>query len=528
MKSAYANAFLFSLLSLSFTFFLPAAFSRTTLSSTTATLDISGSLQNTQRVLSFDPQSLTPFSEQQQEQTPSSSFSVRLHARESLLRTPYGEYKSLVLARLARDSARVDALAAKLALALNNVTRTDLTPLRTEVQPEDLSTPVVSGTSQGSGEYFSRIGVGTPAKQFYMVLDTGSDVNWLQCQPCTDCYQQADPVFNPSSSSSYGALTCESPQCGSLEVSACRAGKCLYQVSKLHFIMHVVSCCFCANLKSISSPNFEELILKLASVQVSYGDGSFTVGDFVKETVSFGSSGAVNDVALGCGHDNEGLFVGSAGLLGLGGGPLSLTNQIKASSFSYCLVDRDSSESSTLEFNSAAPGAESVFAPLLKNGKVDTFYYVGLTGMSVGGTMLSIPPSLFQMDDSGNGGIIVDSGTAITRLQTQAYNSLRDAFVKLTPHLKSTSGVALFDTCYDFSSLSSVRVPTVSFHFTGGRSWSLPAKNYLIPVDSAGTFCFAFAPTTSPLSIIGNVQQQGTRVSFDLANSRVGFTLNKC
>ncbi|XP_030521526.2 protein ASPARTIC PROTEASE IN GUARD CELL 1 [Rhodamnia argentea] len=491
MKPGYANAFLFSLLSVTFTFFLPVAFSRLKLNpAPTATLDVAGSLQNTQRVLSFDPLSRTPFSDQEQEQTPSSSFSVRLHPRESLLRTPYAEYEALVLARLARDSARVDALAARLALALNNVTRTDLTPLLTEVQPEDLSTPVVSGTSQGSGEYFSRIGVGTPAKQFYMVLDTGSDVNWLQCQPCTDCYQQADPVFNPSSSSSFGALTCESPQCGSLEVSACRTGKCLYQVS--------------------------------------YGDGSFTVGDFVTETVSFGGSGAVNNVALGCGHDNEGLFMGSAGLLGLGGGTLSLTNQIKASSFSYCLVDRDSSESSTLEFNSAAPGAESVFAPLVKNGKVDTFYYVGLTGMSVGGAMLSIPPSLFQMDDSGNGGIIVDSGTAITRLQTQAYNSLRDAFVKLTPHLKSTSGVALFDTCYDFSSLSSVRVPTVSFHFTGGRSWSLPAKNYLIPVDSAGTFCFAFAPTTSSLSIIGNVQQQGTRVAFDLANSRVGFTPNKC
>lgn len=494
MKRVYANLALLSLLSISFSFFLPTAFSRTKLTSPTATLDVSGSLQNTRGVLSFDPQSQTSFSEQEQEQrqeqTPSGSFSVRLHPRESLVRTPYREYKALVLARLGRDSARVDALASKLNLALNNVTRTDLTPLRTEIQPEDLSTPVVSGTSQGSGEYFSRIGVGTPAKQFYMVLDTGSDVNWLQCQPCTDCYQQADPVFNPSSSSSYTALTCESPQCGSLEVSACRSGKCLYQVS--------------------------------------YGDGSFTVGDFVTETVSFGDSGAVNNVALGCGHDNEGLFMGSAGLLGLGGGPLSLTKQVKASSFSYCLVDRDSSESSTLDFNSAAPGAESVFAPLVKNGKVDTFYYVGLTGMSVGGETVSIPPSLFQMDESGDGGIIVDSGTAITRLQTQAYNSLRDAFVKLTPHLKSTSGVALFDTCYDFSSLSSVRVPTVSFQFTGGRSWALPAKNYLIPVDSAGTFCFAFAPTTSSLSIIGNVQQQGTRVTFDLANSRVGFTPNKC
>lgn len=494
MKRVYANLALLSLLSISFSFFLPTAFSRTKLTSPTATLDVSGSLQNTRGVLSFDPQSQTSFSEQEQEQrqeqTSSGSFSVRLHPRESLVRTPYREYKALVLARLGRDSARVDALASKLNLALNNVTRTDLTPLRTEIQPEDLSTPVVSGTSQGSGEYFSRIGVGTPAKQFYMVLDTGSDVNWLQCQPCTDCYQQTDPVFTPSSSSSYTALTCESPQCGSLEVSACRTGKCLYQVS--------------------------------------YGDGSFTVGDFVTETVSFGDSGSVNDVALGCGHDNEGLFMGSAGLLGLGGGPLSLTKQIKASSFSYCLVDRDSSKSSTLDFNSAAPGAESVFAPLVKNGKVDTFYYVGLTGMSVGGKTVSIPPSLFQMDESGDGGIIVDSGTAITRLQTQAYNSLRDAFVKLTPDLKSTSGVALFDTCYDFSSLSSVQVPTVSFQFTGGRSLALPAKNYLIPVDSAGTFCFAFAPTTSSLSIIGNVQQQGTRVTFDLANSRVGFTPNKC
>ncbi|KAL3744863.1 hypothetical protein ACJRO7_014036 [Eucalyptus globulus] len=377
MKRAYANLALLSLLSISFSFFLPTAFSRTKLTSPTATLDVSGSLQNTRGVLSFDPQSQTSFSEQEQRQEQTS---------ESLVRTPYREYKALVLARLGHDSAWVDALASKLNLTLNNVTRTDLTPLRTEIQPEDLSTPVVSGTSQGSGEYFSRIGVGTPAKQFYMVLDTGSDVNWLQCQPCTDCYQQADPVFNPSSSSSYTALTCESPQCGSLEVSACRTGKCLYQLSKTHF--------------------------KIGSVQVSYGDGLFTVGDFVTETVSFGDSGAVNNVALGCEHDNEGLFMGSAGLLGLGGGPLSLTKQVKASSFSYCLVDRYSSESSTLDFNSAAPGAESVFAPLVKNGKVDTFYYVGLTGMSVGGETVLIPPSLFQMDESGDGGIIVDSGTA--------------------------------------------------------------------------------------------------------------------
>ncbi|XP_021905624.1 protein ASPARTIC PROTEASE IN GUARD CELL 1 [Carica papaya] len=460
----------------------------------TTLLDVSSALKQSLDILSFDPENFKSEAVPQQQQetvvaTPS-SLSLELHSRDTLHKIQHEDYRSLVLSRLKRDSSRVAALNAKLELALNNVNKSELKPVGdTLFRPEDLSIPVVSGASQGSGEYFSRIGVGSPAKQFYMVLDTGSDVNWLQCEPCTDCYQQTDPIFNPSSSSSYSPLSCGSPQCGALDMSGCRSGSCIYQVS--------------------------------------YGDGSFTVGEFVTEKLSFGNSGSIDRVALGCGHDNEGLFVGSAGLLGLGGGLLSLTSQIKASSFSYCLVDRDSGRSSSLDFNSVS-GSDGATAPLLRNRRFDTFYYVGLTGFSVGGQMLSIPPSLFQVDESGNGGIIVDCGTAVTRLQTQAYNSLRDAFVSMARGLKSTGSVALFDTCYDFSSLTQVRVPTVSFHFSGGRSYDLPAKNYLIPVDSSGTFCFAFAPTSSSLSIIGNVQQQGTRVSYDLANNRVGFTPNKC
>lgn len=491
------NPFIFVVLTISL--FPSFTLSRTLLSETTThtVLDVSASLQQAQAVLHFDPQTLQTSDQQQQLEEevqtltyPNASyFSVQLHPRGRLYKTPHKDYKTLVLSRLKRDTARVNSLTTKLQLALHGVKKSDLLPVQTELQPEDLSTPIVSGVSQGSGEYFSRIGVGKPSKPFYMVLDTGSDVNWLQCQPCSDCYQQSDPIFNPSDSTSYNPLSCASSQCSSLDVSACRSNKCLYQVS--------------------------------------YGDGSFTVGDFVTETLSFGNSGSINTIALGCGHDNEGLFVGAAGLLGLGGGSLSLPSQTKASSFSYCLVDRDSGRSSTLEFNSAPP-ADSVTTSLLKNSKLDTFYYVGLAGMSVGGQAVSIPTSLFQLDASGNGGIIVDSGTAITRLQTQAYNSLRDAFVKLTQHLPSASGVALFDTCYDLSSLRSVKVPTVSFKFSDGKSLQLPAKNYLIPVDSSGTFCFAFAPTTSSLSIVGNVQQQGTRVSFDLANSKVAFSPNKC
>ncbi|CAA6665418.1 unnamed protein product [Spirodela intermedia] len=441
----------------------------------TATLDVAAALERTGAVLSLDHQTKQSLLHQEElrgnenrhhSTAPgSASLRVRLHPRESLQPPAHADYRSLTLARLARDDARVRAINARLELAIHGVKRSDLTPLIQEEEAvtaaggDGLSGPVVSGTSQGSGEYFSRVGIGRPARLQYMVLDTGSDVTWAQCQPCADCYQQADPFFDPAASSTYSPLSCGSSQCRQLDVSACRNGSCLYQVS--------------------------------------YGDGSYTVGDFATDTITLGGA-SVPGIAFGCGHDNEGF---------------------SATSFSYCLVDRDSTSSSTLEFGSGAGGGDAaVSAPLLRNRKLDTFYYVGFTGISVGGRMLSIPPSSFSMGESGEGGVIVDSGTAVTRLQSDAYASLRNAFTKGTAGLPPAMGVALFDTCYDLSGRDTVEVPAVSFQF----------PNYLIPVDSFGTFCLAFAPTSSGLSIIGNVQQQGTRVGFDLANSLVSFSPHEC
>ncbi|KAK8288912.1 hypothetical protein V6Z11_D07G152200 [Gossypium hirsutum] len=228
---------------------------------------------------------------------------------------------------------------------------------------------------------------------------------------------------------------------------------------------------------------------RMCLYQVSYGDGSVTFGDFSTETLTFRRT-SVGRVALGCGHDNEGLFVGAAGLLGLGRGILSFPSQTGSRfnrKFSYCLVDRSaSSKPSSLVFGDAAIPRGALFTPLLTNPKLDTFYYVELLGISVGGTRVpKISPSLFKMDQDGNGGVIIDSGQ------------------------------------------TSVKVPTLVLHFRGA-DLSLPATNYLIPVDSSGTFCFAFAGTMNGLSIIGNIQQQGFRVAYDLAGSRVGFSPRGC
>ncbi|KAL0373828.1 UNVERIFIED_CONTAM: Aspartyl protease family protein 2 [Sesamum radiatum] len=415
------------------------------------------------------------------------TLSVDLHHVDNLSPDFNSTPQSLFKLRLRRDAIRVKALSIIAAVSQTNVSG----------QPRaagDFSSSVISGLAQGSGEYFTRIGIGTPPKYVYMVLDTGSDVVWVQCSPCRKCYSQTDPVFDPKASTSFLGVSCGSPLCRRLDSPGCNnRQKCLYQVS--------------------------------------YGDGSFTVGEFSTETLTFRRT-KVSNVALGCGHDNEGLFVGAAGLLGLGRGKLSFPTQAGSrfgGKFSYCLVDRSaSSKPSSMVFGESAVSRNAVFTPLLTNPKLDTFYYVGLNGISVGGARVpGITPSLFKMDQMGSGGVIVDSGTSVTRLTRPAYVALRDAFRAGASNLKRATDFSLFDTCFDLSGKTEVKVPTVVLHFEGADV-SLPASNYLIPVDSEGKFCFAFAGTMSGLSIIGNIQQQGFRVVFDMASNRVGFAARGC
>jgi len=432
-----------------------------------------------------EPETQTLTDSTSTEASTTTSLSVQLHHLDALSsdETPQDLFNS----RLARDASRVKSLTS-LAAAVGSTNRT-------RARGPGFSSSVTSGLAQGSGEYFTRLGVGTPARYVFMVLDTGSDVVWIQCAPCKKCYSQTDPVFNPTKSRSFANIPCGSPLCRRLDSPGCSTKKqiCLYQVS--------------------------------------YGDGSFTYGEFSTETLTFRGT-RVGRVALGCGHDNEGLFIGAAGLLGLGRGRLSFPSQIGrrfSRKFSYCLVDRSaSSKPSYMVFGDSAISRTARFTPLVSNPKLDTFYYVELLGVSVGGTRVpGITASLFKLDSTGNGGVIIDSGTSVTRLTRPAYVALRDAFRVGASNLKRAPEFSLFDTCFDLSGKTEVKVPTVVLHFRGADV-SLPASNYLIPVDNSGSFCFAFAGTMSGLSIVGNIQQQGFRVVYDLAASRVGFAPRGC
>jgi hypothetical protein len=278
--------------------------------------------------------------------------------------------------------------------------------------------------------------VGTPPKDVIATIDTGSDIFWLQCEPCQQCYEQIGPVFNPTGSSSFTTLKCASPVCTQLQFFKCgkQSKNCLYAVA--------------------------------------YGDGSLTVGDFSQDTLTLTSiSGRPYNIpkfSFGCGHVNQGLFVGSGGILGLGRGKLSFPTQLGSTvgnRFSYCLTDRfvNPDANSHIFFGGMTSyGLE--YTPLTQNPRLPAFYYVGLTGITVGKTVISFPASLYTLDSTGNGGVILDSGTSITRLVEPSYSTFRDSFRAATSYLKRVEGDSLFDTCYSIKG-GTTNIPAVNLLF---------------------------------------------------------------
>ncbi|OAY71929.1 Aspartic proteinase nepenthesin-1 [Ananas comosus] len=47
-------------------------------------------------------------------------------------------------------------------------------------------------------EYTIGVSIGTPAQPLLLMLDTGSDLIWTQCQPCLSCTNQSFPLYDPS------------------------------------------------------------------------------------------------------------------------------------------------------------------------------------------------------------------------------------------------------------------------------------------------------------------------------------------
>ncbi|XP_009359069.1 aspartyl protease family protein At5g10770 [Pyrus x bretschneideri] len=393
---------------------------------------------------------------------------------------------------LKQDEARVHSIHSHFNDPNNNYKIPD--PL---AQSDATVIPAQSGSVLGSGNYIVSVGLGSPQKQLSLVFDTGSGLTWTQCRPCAgSCYQQKDPIFDPSLSTSYSNISCNSAACSQLAASGvasnCSGSTCIYGQG--------------------------------------YGDRSFTIGFLASEKLTLTSTDVFTGFVFGCGQNNQGLFRGIAGLIGLDRSKISLVEQTAQKYnrfFSYCLPSTSSSTGYLSLGNSdnGRSGNAVKFTPLTRLSQDASFYGLGLVGINIGGSQLPISASVFSTS-----GTIIDSGTVITRLPATAYTALRDAFreaMKRYPTAKPIS--SLLDTCYDFSGFKTITLPTIGFVFGNGVTVDVDETGILVQ-QRASQFCLAFAGNKDDRSvgIIGNVQQKRLQVVYDVAGGKVGFAPAGC
>ncbi|KQK18490.1 aspartyl protease family protein At5g10770 isoform X2 [Brachypodium distachyon] len=362
------------------------------------------------------------------------------------------------------------------------------------------SIPTYLGGFVDSLEYVVTLGIGTPAVQQTVLIDTGSDLSWVQCKPCnaSDCYPQKDPLFDPSKSSTFATIPCASDACKQLPVDGYDNG--------------------CTNNTSGMPPQ--------CGYAIEYGNGAITEGVYSTETLALGSSAVVKSFRFGCGSDQHGPYDKFDGLLGLGGAPESLVSQtasVYGGAFSYCLPPLNSGAGFlTLGAPNSTNNSNSgfVFTPMHAfSPKIATFYVVTLTGISVGGKALDIPPAVFA---KGN---IVDSGTVITGIPTTAYKALRTAFRSaMAEYPLLPPADSALDTCYNFTGHGTVTVPKVALTFVGGATVDLDVPSGVLVED-----CLAFADAgDGSFGIIGNVNTRTIEVLYDSGKGHLGFRAGAC
>ncbi|CAL9038883.1 aspartic proteinase 36 [Musa acuminata AAA Group] len=365
------------------------------------------------------------------------------------------------------------------------------------------------------GLYFTRVKLGNPAKEFYVQIDTGSDILWVTCNPCNGCPTSSGlniqlEFFDPDKSLSSSRISCSDDRC----TSALETGEAL-----------------CSTSDSSSSP---------CSYSFQYGDGSGTNGFYVSDTIYFdtvlGNEQIVNSsatIVFGCSNSQSGDLMKSDravdGIFGFGQHELSVISQLSSIGvapkvFSHCLKGSENGGGILVLGEIVEPGI--VYTPLVPS---QSHYNLNLESIAVNGQTLSIEPSVFAT--SNTQGTIIDSGTTLTYLAEQAYDPFVNAIISsLSSSVRSIPSRG--NEC--FVTLSSVdeSFPSVTLKFAGGASMPLKPEDYLLQqgsVDNSIIWCIGWQKNQgSGITILGDLVLKDKIFVYDLANQRIGWTNYDC
>ncbi|KAJ4832092.1 hypothetical protein Tsubulata_049431 [Turnera subulata] len=368
-----------------------------------------------------------------------------------------------------------------------------------------------SSRPDGLGLYYAKIGIGTPSKNYYVQVDTGSDIMWVNCIQCRECPRTSSlgfdlTLYDIKSSDTGKLVPCDQEFC--------------YEVN--------------GGPLSGCTPNMTCPYLEI------YGDGSSTAGYFVKDVLQYASvsgdfetTAANGSIIFGCGARQSGNLGSSNeealdGILGFGKSNSSMISQLAATGkvkkiFAHCL---DGTNGGGIFAIGHVVQPKVNMTPLIPN---QPHYNVNMTAVQVGRDFLKLPTDVFEAGDRK--GAIIDSGTTLAYLPEMVYEQLISKITSQQPDLKVQTVHDEY-TCFQYSESVDDGFPNVTFHFDNSVFLTVYPHEYLFPYD--GFWCIGWQNSgvqsrdRRNMTLLGDLVLSNKLVLYDLEHQAIGWTEYNC
>lgn len=364
------------------------------------------------------------------------------------------------------------------------------------------------GAVKDLGYFYSSLYLGTPAKKFSVIVDTGSTMTYV---PCSTCGQGCGPnhqksAFDPAASSTCAAISCHSADC------TCGA-----------------PLCACSSREECMYTR-------------SYAEQSTSSGILMEDVLSIHDGMPGIPVKFGCETRETGeIFKQQAdGLLGLGKSDNSLIQQlvnrnIIENQFSLCFGLVEGDGALILGHSPALENVNLGYTPMVESPTNENYYTLDMKGIHVNGVELELEVSTFTTGYS----TVLDSGTTFSYLPTDAFRAFADSVSSyaIARGLFSVPGPDpdYEDICFggapsheDLEGLQKV-FPLAKFTFKNGVQLELTPLQYLfVHTFNSGKYCLGIFDNGDSGILLGGITFRNVLVQYDVAKNRVGFGKASC
>ncbi|XP_047979623.1 aspartic proteinase Asp1-like [Salvia hispanica] len=359
----------------------------------------------------------------------------------------------------------------------------------------------VAGNVYPKGYYHVTMNVGQPPRPYFLDIDTGSDLTWLQCDaPCTKCTPAPHSLYKPKN-----LITCVDPLCVSL---------------------HGPGNHHC------QSPEEQ------CDYEIDYADHGSSLGVLVKDLFPLRfTNGTIfaPKLAFGCGYNQEVQDTAhlpyTDGVLGLGLGNSSILAQLRNMGLIRNVVGHCLSRQGGgfLFFgDDFLPNSGIIWTPLLSQSK---YYSVGPADLQIAGQATNIKGLP----------IVFDSGSTYTYFSSQAYNTLVSLIKRnlngkqLKDAVEDKSLPVCWKGAKPFKSVldAANHFKPLALSFTNAKNAQLhlPPESYLV-VTEQGNVCLGILNGgevgLENLNVIGDIFLQDKLVIYDNERQRVGWAPANC